>query len=407
MKGTAAILRSHIGVGSLRILVPVLLVMAAAGAFLLVTSPAAAGPPIDDLNLPVEVEETRDVPKRVQRQVQGQGVSITQQATPTPGKLVGNTGQTSTVLGFTVTSDHSQAFTTGSNRAAYKLTHIAILLAHLGGGQQAAYSVYIAEDSGGRPGTSLGTLSGSPTLTNNPTAYAFTATGDGIDLEPDTTYWVVVDADLGGATNTGTRVAAIDADGEDSDGADGWSLADNLFYRPQSQTSASAWQAHASSSLALRVNGYVKPPPALVSAEVNETSLVLTFDKDLDTTSRPAARQFGIKFGGGGKLQRATRISISGRQVTLTVPEVRVGQLVTVSYTVPTSNRLKGSDGPEVDAIVNYTVKVNTGPAYGRLPEGSEKVRDAVYVTYNNANGEEETVENRAASADCETLYDY
>ncbi|MCY4575724.1 MAG: hypothetical protein OXC55_03860 [Chloroflexi bacterium] len=34
-------------------------------------------------------------------------------------------------------------------------------------------------------------------------------------------------------------------------------------------------------------------------------------------------------------------------------------------------------------------------------------MRDAVYVTYNNANGEEETVENRAASADCETLYDY
>ena len=34
-------------------------------------------------------------------------------------------------------------------------------------------------------------------------------------------------------------------------------------------------------------------------------------------------------------------------------------------------------------------------------------MRDAVYVTYTNTNGEEETVENRAASADRETLYDY
>ncbi len=370
MKGTAAILRSHIGVGLLRILVPALMLLAAAGTFLFVTSPAAAGPPIDDLILPVQVEENRDPPKRVTRDVQGQGVSITQ-ATPTPTKLVGNTGQTSTVLGITFTSDHSQAFTTGSNRATYKLTHIAILLAHLGSGQQAAYSVYIAEDSGGRPGTSLGTLSGSPTLTNSPTAYAFTATGDGIDLEPDTTYWVVVDADLGGAFNTGTRVAAIDADGEDSDGAAGWSLADNLFYRPQAQTSASAWQAHTSSSLSLRVNGYVKVPPAVVSAEVNGTSLVLTYDKDLNTTSRTAARQFGIKFGGGGALQRATAISIDGRQVTLTVPEVRAGQVVTVSYTVPTSNPLKGTNGAEIAAISDQAVTVNTGPAYGRLPEGS------------------------------------
>ena len=37
------------------------------------TSPAAAGPPIDDLNLPVQVEETRDVPKRVTPRRAGTG----------------------------------------------------------------------------------------------------------------------------------------------------------------------------------------------------------------------------------------------------------------------------------------------------------------------------------------------
>ena len=143
----------------------------------------------------------------------------------------------------------------------------------------------------------------------------------------------------------------------------------------------------------------------MVSAEVNGTSLVLTFDNDLDTTSRTAARQFGIKFGARA-LQRATAISISRRQITLTVPEVRAGQVETVSYTVPTSNPLKGSNGAEIGAFSDQAVKVNTGPAYGSLPE-SGKVRDAVYVTYTNADGEEETVENRAASADRETLWDY
>ncbi len=76
MKGTAAILRSHIGVGSLRILVPVLLVLAATGAFLFAASPAAAEPidEIVDLNIPIEVEEYRDAPKRVLRQGPGDSV---------------------------------------------------------------------------------------------------------------------------------------------------------------------------------------------------------------------------------------------------------------------------------------------------------------------------------------------
>ena len=160
-----------------------------------------------------------------------------------------------------------------------------------------------------------------------------------------------------------------------------------------------------SDSIKIEVVGYVKPP-SLVSAEVNGTSLVLTYDNGLDSASRTAARQFGIKFGGGGALQRATAISISGRQVTLTVAEVRAGQVVTVSYIKPTNNPLKGANGAEVDAFSNKAVTVNTGPAYGRLPE-SGKVRDAVYVTYTNSDGEEETVENRAASADRETLWDY
>ena len=262
MKVTSATLGPRSGARLIWSTLLVSMVLGIALALLLVPGSATADGPNDFL-APIVLEEGRTPPKvvdppgvRVQRQVQGQGASITQ--TPVPTKLVGNTGQSSTVLGITFTSDHSQAFTTGSNSLGYKLTHVAILLGHLGSGQQAAYSVYIAEDSGGRPGASLGTLSGSPTLTNTPTAYAFTATGDGIDLEPDTTYWVVVDADLGGATNTGTRVAAIDADGEDSDGAAGWSMANNLFYRAQSQTSVSDWKAHTSSSLALRVNGYEK-----------------------------------------------------------------------------------------------------------------------------------------------------
>ncbi|MCY4615428.1 MAG: SwmB domain-containing protein [Chloroflexi bacterium] len=104
-------------------------------------------------------------------------------------------------------------------------------------------------------------------------------------------------------------------------------------------------------------------PPALVSAEVNGTSLVLSFDKDLYTASPTAADEFWIRFGGGA-LHGATAISISGRQVTLTVPEVRSGQVVTVSYFYFDweTGTLMGSDGAKVDAFSDQDVTVNTGP---------------------------------------------
>ncbi len=349
--------------------------------------PAAAGPidEIDDLNLPIQVEESRDAPKRVTRGVQGQqGGGMAQQTSST---LISNTGQ-GMVGSTTMNNAQAQAFATGSNSWGYTLTSVEMRV-HTGN-TEFDYSVSIHTNSSGKPGTSLGTLE--TTVQSNSFALVqFDASGDGIDLAANSTYWVVA------SKNSAVTMRTTMENGES--GAAGWSIRNTRLVNPPN------WAVSNTGILMLAVNGYVNMPPALVSAEVNGTSLVLTFDKHLNTASRTAARQFGIKFG-GGKLQNATRISIDGTKVTLTVPEVRAGQLVTVSYTVPTRNPLKGSNGLAVDAFANYTVTVNTGPAYGRLPE-SGKVRDAVYVTYTNANGEEETVENRAASADRETLWDY
>ena len=327
------------------------------------------------------------------------GIGVRQaQGTQTSTTLVRNIGQTDSGSDA-FSNDHAQAFTTGSNSAGYTLTSVTLRM-RLTSATQQPYQASINRDASGVPGGKAGALT-PPTLVPTDQALQwinrdFTASGDGIDLEANTTYWFVIDAS--------TSSSAIDArltasDDEGSGGADGWSIADKRLSRSFSGSNWSGSQL----VFKLAISGYLKAP-ALVSAEVNGTSLVLTYDHGLDTTSRTAARQFGIRFGGGA-LQRATAISISGRQVTLTVPEVRSGQVVTVSYTKPTRNPLKGSGGPEVDAFTNQTVTVKTGPAFGRSATG--KVRTAVYVTYTNADGEEVTVENRAASADRETLLDY
>ncbi|MCY4575723.1 MAG: SwmB domain-containing protein, partial [Chloroflexi bacterium] len=331
--------RSHIGVGSLRILVPVLLVLAAAGAFLLVTSPAAAGPPIDDLVLPVEVEETRDVPKRVQRQVQGQGGASITQTTPTPGTRVSNTGQPTTASPFALDMDRGQAFRTGTSPYGYKLTSVEIDF-HTGGSLSAR--IYI-RDGSIELGKEVAQLK-KPPSTVKTGLNTFEATGSGVDLNPSRWYLIHLDLD---AENTDVKLENTASDNEDSGKATGWEINDPSLHWPIDvvPTGGGEVKVHAN-ALRIRVNGYAKVKPDLVKAEVNGTSLVLTYDNNLDTTSRTAARQFGIKFGGGGALQRATAISISGRQVTLTVPEVRAGQVVTVSYTVPTSNPSRGQHRP-------------------------------------------------------------
>ncbi len=320
--------------------------------------------------------------------------------TPTSTNLVSNINQAAVdTIGLDFNSDYAQSFRTGSNSGGYKLTSITI---NMKSTAAPTYTAAIHADSGGgTPNTTAvtnGTLT-NPTLGTTFTNEEFSASGNGIDLDAGTTYWLVFNGDNANTTTQFTLTASNAQTGT------GWGIGDDRLAGTMATTGWTTSGNPAPNVLRFTVEGYAIVKPALVSAEVNGTSLVLTFSQNLDTTSRTAARQFGIRFG-GGELQRATAISISGRQVTLTVPEVRSGQVVTVSYTVPTRNPLKGSIGWAADAFSDQAVKVNTGPAYGRLPE-SGKVRTAVYVTYTNAAGEVEVVEVRAASADRETILDY
>ncbi len=250
IKGTAAILRSHIGVGSLRILVPVLLVLAATGAFLFAASPAAAEPidEIDDLNLPIKVEESRDAPKRVLRQVQGQGVGVTQTSTT----LVSNTGETAGPADAQFTFDFAQAFTAGSNSSGYTLTSIQLRLKSTG--TQAIFSVAIHADSSGEPAAaSLGTLKPTTALTSNYSLVQYNASGNGINLDAGKTYWVVMDTSF---IRTTTHFQTTTSGDEDSDGT-GWSIADDRLARGSVAIDWSTIVTRSSATY-LRVNGYAK-----------------------------------------------------------------------------------------------------------------------------------------------------
>ena len=136
----------------------------------------------------------------------------------------------------TVVSDVAQAFTTGSNAAGYTLSYIALGVAmDAGAVEPTGYSVRVCDDSNSAPGDTCEDLS-------NPAALAaggniFTASGSGIDLDRDTTYWVVFDSERGGSGTVEVRRTADD--GEDSVGETGWEIADDGLSR--ARASAATW----------------------------------------------------------------------------------------------------------------------------------------------------------------------
>ena len=102
-------------------------------------------------------------------------------------------------------------------------------------------------------------------------------------------------------------------------------------------------------------NGFT---PVLQSAAVNAASLTLTFDRTIDTDSKPDKSAFTVTVAGTD--QTPTAVAISGSTVTLTLgTAVTSGQTVTVSYDRPDESPLQHS-GAQAQSFTNQSVTNNT-----------------------------------------------
>ena len=99
-----------------------------------------------------------------------------------------------------------------------------------------------------------------------------------------------------------------------------------------------------------------KPHP--ISATVNGTALTITFDRALDTTSKPAATDFSL----GGTTATVSSVAISGSTVTLTLSAaVAHDDTITVTYIKPSVSGLKRSGKAiYVDSFTTLSVTNNT-----------------------------------------------
>ena len=282
-------------------------------------------------------------------------------------KLVGNAQQTKADSGATLGNDHAQPFTAGSNSAGYKLTRVRMVLDRVTpSGNPPVLNVSIRSDASGSPGASLGTL----TLTTNGGSLAngwnnFDAASDGIKLEAGATYWMVIDvttqsspsADIFQARRTSSKA-------EDANSADGWSMGDTRLYKAHDATT---WTTHSDDVLQFLIRGSAisdATPPALSSAEVDGTTLTLTFDEALDTGSAPVGSAFSVVASTTGTIAGTGTVTLSGATATVTLASaVAAGETVTVSYTAPATSMLRDPAGNNVAGFIDQAVGNNSGAA--------------------------------------------
>ena len=160
-------------------------------------------------------------------------------------KLVGNTNAGSATLTFSPIGGgavFAQSFTTGSHSKGYKLTGVNLGLTRQSTGAAPSYSVSVYSASSGDPGTSLDKLKNPTSLPTSFELVSFTASGSGIDLAANTTYFVVVEVDSG---STVVDIVVTTSNAEDSGAAPGWSVADDA----RGKASGGSWQIGTSAVL--------------------------------------------------------------------------------------------------------------------------------------------------------------
>ena len=270
--------------------------------------------------------------------------------------LVSNAGQTAGVgiQNVSTSFSYAQGFTTGGSGAtlgSVTLDDVSGLTA------DDAPVVSLYSDSSGSPGTSLATLTAPSTPANGDVTFTVAA-GTNVTLAASTPYFIHI------ANTSGTfTIKRTSSTAEDATSTTGWTIADD------GMISASGGTFVPISGLGLRVIKLTitsassdTTAPTLLTATVDGTTLVLTYDEPLDEDSVPTVNSYRVTVASNSD-KSALSVDVSGAQVTLTLEDLAVhGDTVTVSYGPPPTDPLRDAAGNDAAALTNQAV-TNNDPA--------------------------------------------
>ena len=211
------------------------------------------------------------------------GAGAAQAQAPTSVELVGNTEHRGTLHRLGLDTDHAQAFITGSHAVGYRLTRVELVFVALHDAAIPTYTVSIHSDSSGAPGTRLGTLTQQGSL---PTAIGRTqfTTSAGIDLDPNTRYWVVIDVTANPSDQV--EVFHTSLDDENPGAVAGWSIANGSYIKVWDTTTWNARSGYAATKW-LEVHGHVK-------SELSHSTLTIPLARAIDARQCPYPGAFSL-----------------------------------------------------------------------------------------------------------------
>ena len=213
----------------------------------------------------------------------------------------------------------------------------------------------IHSNSGGEPDGNLGTLTNPSGGLVDDEENRFAASGQGIDLDADTTYFVVVDVSDPGDRDIRTQTTNSDTDDTAGEG----SIGDDSLYRAYGTTNP--WIT-SDEALMVAIYGYAKgsidptPEPTTGAAtDVSGTTITVGFRRAMDTSILPATSAFTLS--GTSATVSSVRF---GDATTLYLDlgaAIRGDERVTLRYAPPETNALQDTAGT---ALAGFRRTVDT-----------------------------------------------
>ncbi len=229
--------------------------------------------------------------------------------------LVSNTGQSGNQRSaFSI--DRAQPFTTGSNAAGYMLTSVTFNAIGAGATIDLSLTQMRIESSSAdnKPGGSLGAL----TLSHSGSTVTGTTTG--IDLDPDTTYFVVLES-----TDEDFFYRRTTSNNEDAGAAAGWSIGDGSLF--DSDTTLD-WNSTSATSWKIAIHGYANSPAISSVAIVSKPDIDANEDGTKETYG--AGQKIAVDVTWGEDVAWDTSATGAGIQVQLGIgSNTRPAELVT------------------------------------------------------------------------------
>ena len=281
--------------------------------------------------------------------------------------LVSNLGQTAAGDGGGIVgSSHGNlyeiatSFTTGNNPHGYHPTSVQLYMNKPVGGDTPTPRISIRGDNAGLPGeTALYTLNTSTRITTSHQLITFT-TSDGVALQPNTKYWLYINATGGTATAQETA-----SDDEDTESNVNWQIGDDRVFRENGGT----WTTATASSLRMAIHGHAAPE--FLVSNLDSPGENLLFFRETDTDTSKLAQSFSAADNTDGT---TAEFDFHGVTVLLELG-VFLGSQLADSDILATVHRDNGGQPGDLvhtlTAPATYTVLRDSGPITFSASPGS------------------------------------